>query len=58
MNNIDRDIEEFYTEIEKGMNACGKLYIRPPDYKERYIRILNGTRNTAKINKEGKTGYI
>lgn len=46
---IEKDIEEFYTLMEKGLDK----YTRPVDYKERYLRVLNGKRNTYRTNLTG-----
>lgn len=44
-------IEDFYTEMESGFDN----YIRPTDYVERALRLINKRPNTVGILKEGLT---
>ena len=51
--NIEEEIERFYADFERNLHN----YTRPVDYKERYLRIINGSarKSLQHINREGRT---
>lgn len=42
-------IERFYADIEQGFKSIGKEYVRPADYIERAIRIMNNSTKRPKL---------
>lgn len=51
-------IEQFYSDIEAGHKGIGKVYVRPKDYIERALRVLNNSKERNRIANqfEGKKG--
>lgn len=47
-------IEELYNIFETGFDN----YVRPSDYKERALRVLNGARKPLRNQIEGEKGYF
>lgn len=52
-------IEQWYADIETGFLSCGKTYVRPADYIERALRVMNGSKRRSRmLNQfEGNRGH-
>lgn len=47
--------DKFYTDMEKGLNSCGRKYTRPTDWKERAMKAETNHRKPVRNQYEGLT---
>lgn len=52
-------IERFYSDFETGHTALGKVYIRPKNYIERAMKVINASKRNKLLHQfEGKKSFF